>query len=112
MKRFFHNLYRDAGVELPVTLLAVAFFLMLIFQTVGLVRQSQTLAVITANQDAPIQDTRRLRQATDALAGDVAQLAQDGNANAKEIVDAMARQNINLHPPTVSSPPEAQPPSK
>lgn len=110
MKRFYRNLYRNAGAELPLTLLAVAFFLMLVFQTVELVRQSQTLAAIIANQTTPIQETQRLRQATDALAGDVAQLAKGGNAHARQIVDAMARQNITLNPP--SPQPEPAPPAQ
>jgi predicted PurR-regulated permease PerM len=99
------RLVRNAGADLPVALLALAFFLMLLFQMVQLVRQSQSLVVFAANQENAMQEAARLRQAADALAGDIAQLAQQGNANAKQVVDEMARQNINLHPQTPPSPP-------
>lgn len=100
------------GVELPLALLAGAFFLMQVFQTVMLVRQSRALIVITANQEAPIAETTRLRQAADALAGDVALLAQHGDAGAKQVVDELARQNITVHPPAQPSAQPAAPPAK
>jgi uncharacterized protein YoxC len=83
---------------LPVALLALAVFLGLVFQTVQLVRDSESLAAIDRSQDAPLQETARLRQATDSLASDVAQLAQSGNVNAKQVVDEMAKQNIVMRP--------------
>ena len=90
---------------LPVALLALAVFLGLVFQTVQLVRNSETLAAIDRNQEGPLQETARLRQATDSLASDVAQLAQSGNANAKQVVDEMAKQNIVMRPtPAAPSP--------
>jgi len=101
------RLVRDAGADLPLALLAFAFFLMQVFQMVQYVRQSAALMALAANQETPLQEAARVRQATDALAGEVAQLAQDGNAGAKQVVEAMARQNVNLHPakPAGASPP-------
>lgn len=100
------RLARDGGADLPLALLALAVFLMLMFQTVQLVRQSQSLVAFAANQESALQEASRLRQAADALVSDVVQLAQQGNANAKQVVDEMARQNINLHQPTsTASPP-------
>jgi len=89
---------KETGVELPVALLAVGFFLGLSFQTVQLVRDSQSLVAIAHNQDAPLQESTRLKQAMDSLAGDVAELAQQGDANAKQVVDEMAKQNVALRP--------------
>ena len=100
---------KAAGAGLPLALLALALFLMLAFQTVQLVRESETLATIDRNQDTPLQETARLRQAVDSLAGDIAQLAQSGNANAKQVIDEMAKQNIVLRPqpPTTPAVPDA-----
>ncbi len=92
---------------LPIALLALAVLLQLAFQTVQLVRESQQLATIDRNQDAPLQEAARLRQASDSLAADVYQLAQGGNAAAKQVLDEMAKQNIVLHPPGA---PAAPPP--
>jgi uncharacterized protein HemX len=83
---------------LPILLLALAVFLSLAFQTVQQVRESEALAAIDRSQDAPLQETARLRQATDALASDIAQLAQSGNAAAKQVLDEMAKQNLVMRP--------------
>jgi uncharacterized protein YoxC len=95
---------------LPVALLALAVFLGLVFQTVQLVRDSETLATIDRSQDVPLQDTARMRQATDALASDIVQLAQSGNAGAKQVLDEMAKQNIVLRfPPATPAAPAPAP---
>ena len=98
---------RQAGVDLPVALLALGFFLALVFQSVQLVREGSVLAGLDRSQDVPLQDTLRMRQSVDALASDVAALAQSGDANAKQIVDDMARQNVILrvNPETPAPPP-------
>jgi hypothetical protein len=83
-------------LELPVALVAGALLLFLAFQTVELVRDSQNLVAIARSQDTPLQETARLKQAVDSLAGELAQLAQEGDANAKQVVDEMAKQNIRL----------------
>jgi hypothetical protein len=94
-------------MEVPVALLAIAFFLMLLFQMVELVRQSRSLVASAANQENALQEANRIRQAADALANDTVQLAQQGNVNAKQVIDEMARQNVNLRPPAAASPPPA-----
>ena len=79
-----------------LALLALGFFLTLIFQTVQLVREAGGLAAVDRNQDGPLQETLRLKQNADSLASDVAALAQAGNVHAKQVVEDMARQNIIL----------------
>jgi hypothetical protein len=82
--------------SLPLTLLALAVLLQLVFQTVQLVRESQSLAAINRSQDLPLQETTRLHDATNSLAGDIYQLAQSGNAAAKQVLAEMAKQNVVL----------------
>jgi hypothetical protein len=89
---------KDAGVEVPLAILALAFFIALVFQTVELVRQSQTLATISVSQATPLQEATHLREATEALARDITKLADSGNADAKQVVDEMAKQHIALVP--------------
>ena len=90
------GLLKAAGLEVPVALLAVSFLLGLGFQTVQLVRDSQSLAAIGRSQDSPLQESVRIKQAMDSLAGDVAALADAGDPNAKQVVDEMAKQNVKL----------------
>ena len=90
---------KSAGVEVPVAVLALGFFVALVFQTVQLVRDSETLQAITISQDTPLQEAVRLHQAVEALANDISKLAQSGDANAKQVVEEMAKQHIVLNPP-------------
>ena len=101
---------RDAGVEIPLAILALAFFMALVFQTVELVRQSQTLATISVNQETPLKDATRLREATTALARDITKLSDSGNADAKRVIDEMARQHISLTPPAEPGAAKTAPP--
>lgn len=93
----------------PIALLAIAVFLGLAFQTVQIVRDSETLATINRSQEAPLQETARLRQATDSLAGEIVQMAQSGDSGAKQVVDEMAKQNIVIRPSVPGAPGAAAP---
>jgi hypothetical protein len=86
------------SLELPVALLAFGLFLAVAFQTIELVRDSENLRAIEAGQDAPLEEATRLKQAADSLAGDIAALAQQGDANARQVVDELAHQNVQLRP--------------
>jgi regulatory protein YycI of two-component signal transduction system YycFG len=92
---------RDDGSRLAwaVGLLALGFFLAVLFQAVQLVRERISLAAVYTNQETAVQDTLKLRAEVNALAGDTAQLAQSGDAAAKQVVDQLAAQNVTLHPP-------------
>ena len=89
---------RRPPLELGVVLLALGFFLAVVFQTVQLVRERVNFSTIVLNQQAPLENTLQLRERINALANDTAQLAQSGNAAAKQVVSDLARQHIALHP--------------
>ncbi len=86
-------------IEPAVALLALAFFLAVMFQFVQLWREHSSVAQIYANQEQVLPDVLKLRDQVNSLAGDVAALAQSGDAPAKQVVDDMARQGIALRPP-------------
>ncbi|MDE2227456.1 MAG: hypothetical protein KGL11_00255 [Alphaproteobacteria bacterium] len=89
---------RRPPLEVGLALLALGFLLAVAFQTVQLVRERINFATILLNQQAPLESTLKLRDRINALASDTAQLAQTGNAAAKQVVDDLARQHIALHP--------------
>lgn len=95
---------RRPPLEAGLALLALGFFLAVAFQTVQLVRERLNYATIILNQQAPLASTIELRNRINALANDTAQLAQSGNAAAKQVVDDLARQHISLHPAKEPSP--------
>ncbi|HYL32420.1 MAG TPA: hypothetical protein VEU53_04660 [Stellaceae bacterium] len=96
---------RKPPLELGLALLALGFFAAVVFQTVQLVRERLNYSTILVNQQAPLENTLKLRDQINALANDTAQLAQSGNTAAKQVVDDLARQHITVHPATAATPP-------
>jgi len=96
---------RKPPLELGLALLALGFFAAVVFQTVQLVRERLNYSTILLNQQAPLENTLKLRDQINALANDTAQLAQSGNTAAKQVVDELARQHITLHPATAAPAP-------
>jgi hypothetical protein len=86
-------------LALPVALLAVAFLAAIGFQTLELVRDRSNLSSVYAGQEAAVEQTLKLRNSVDAFAGDTAKLAQAGDPQAKQVIDALRNQNIAIRPP-------------
>jgi hypothetical protein len=85
--------------------LVVAFFLTIAFQTYQLIHDHSNLENAQAGQQAPLEQAVQMRQETEGLAGDIAALADKGNANAKQIVDGMRAQGIALRTPQAAAAP-------
>lgn len=92
-----------ARFRLPVLLLALALCTMAVTQTVSLVTDRENLAAVRASQEATVQESLKLRQQLAALAGKTAQLAEQGDAAARAIVEDMRKQGIALNPPNASA---------
>jgi hypothetical protein len=88
--------------RLQLTLLTLALFVMVVFQTVQLVRERTTLAEVWTNQEPTIQEGIRLRRQLDALATETARLAADGDAGASSIIGDLRRQGITVKPPSAA----------
>jgi hypothetical protein len=88
----------------PLFLLAAAFFLMVAFQTYELVRDRITLSNVHAQQDAPVQQSLRVRQQFNAIAAGVSRLADSGDKNAQTIIDDLRRQGIAVRPNAAAAP--------
>jgi len=56
------------------------------------------LRLAMTNLDAPHQQAVRLRGQVENIAKQIARLAEQGNPNAREIVDALRRQGITINP--------------
>ena len=94
-------------MQRAMTTLAIAFFLSVAFQTYMLVRDYTNLQNAQAGQQAPFEQALQMRQETEALAGDIAALADKGNTNAKQIVDSMRQQGIAMRSPQAAAGPAA-----
>ncbi|HYM03353.1 MAG TPA: hypothetical protein VET85_10430 [Stellaceae bacterium] len=89
----------ERSLALPLGLVALALILALAVQTAELVLERTALADARAAQEQTIQDAKKLRQQMDEIAGETAELALNGNAAAKQVVDAMKREGVTLKPP-------------
>ena len=81
-----------------VVLVTIALFLMVAFQTFQLLAERKNLADLVRAQEQTIQEAMKLRQRFNAVAGATAQLAEQGDAGAKAIVESMRRQGITVKP--------------
>ena len=95
-------------MQRALTTLAIAFFLTVAFQTYGQIREHSYLENTQAGQQAPLEQAVQMRQETESLAGDVAALADKGNANAKQIVDGMRQQGITMRTPQAAAAPASK----
>jgi hypothetical protein len=85
-------------LQIPLLLLTIAFFLMVGFQTVQLVRERGNLYDIQLGQETTVQESLKLRQQMESLATKTAQLAEGGNAGAKAIIEELRRLGITVKP--------------
>ncbi|MGH7078442.1 MAG: hypothetical protein ACREFU_10120 [Acetobacteraceae bacterium] len=84
---------------LPLALVIAAVLLLMIFQTVGVVRDHFTLTHERAAQQPTIAEALKLRASLQTIAGKTAALAEAGDKAARDVVDLMHRQGVTLTPP-------------
>ena len=98
-EKFIDNKSGGPSLVLPVALLSFAFLVAIGFQTVQLMRDHGNLANVYAGQEKAVQQTLHLRNSVDAFAGETATLAQQGDPQAKQVVETLRSQNITIRPP-------------
>ena len=91
--------HRSDSVSLPVILIIVSLLVLMGFQTYQAVQDRETLLDLQRAQEPTIQQAIKVRQQLETLAGGTAQLATEGDENAKAIVDEMKRQGVTLSQP-------------
>jgi glutaminase len=84
-----------------VTILALAFFLATAFQSFQLLREYSNLEGAVAAQQPSYEQAIQISEETEGFAGEVAVLADKGNANAKQVIEQMRQQGINMRAPQV-----------
>jgi len=95
------------GPFVPLLLLALAVVLWPAYQAVQLNKERQNLATVFANQKTQYDTAVKLRTSLDTVARDTATLASNGNADAKLIVQELAKRGITINP----NAPAAEPPT-
>lgn len=62
------------------------------------IEDRSTLRQAMVNLETPHQQATRLRGQVETIAKQVARLSEQGNANARELVEALRRQGITINP--------------
>jgi hypothetical protein len=83
----------------PLFVALVAFGVLVLSQTISLIRDREVLAAAHEGQNTAFGESERMRQQLELLAGKTAELAQKGDADAKAIVAEYAKRGVNMRPP-------------
>lgn len=73
------------------------------FQTGQLIKERETLANLQANQATIYNNAQKMRTQLDTIAGELARLAQAGNPNAAQMIQALNARGISIDPSKVKS---------
>jgi len=99
MSERFEDRSVPPSLAVPLALVAVSLFLLMTFQTVQMIRDHGTLTNLRTSQETTVQESIKLRKQLETLAGKTAQLAADGDAGARTVVEQMRRQGVSLTTP-------------
>jgi len=83
---------------LPILLLALTLLALLVFQTVQLQRERNALVELSASQEKPLEESKRMRNQLGGIARDTANLAEQGNANAAKVIEELKKRGITINP--------------
>ena len=87
-----------AVFSLAIVLLAVTVMTSTGFGLWQALNDRASLRLAMTNLEAPHQQAGLLRGQVEGIAKQVARLAEQGNPNAREIVEALRRQGISINP--------------
>jgi len=86
------------GLFLPVLLILITLVIWFGFQTYQVVKERENLKTLQANQETMFNNAQKMRAQMDAIAAETARLAQQGNANAAQVVNALKARGITINP--------------
>ncbi|MBS0392023.1 MAG: hypothetical protein JSR23_12885 [Proteobacteria bacterium] len=89
---------QDYGVFLPMLFALLTLVVWFAFQTSQLLKERDDLKTLNANQEASYANAQKMRGQLDALAAGTARLAQNGNASARKVIDALKAKGISVNP--------------
>ena len=89
--------------SLPLILTVVSLLVWFGFQTVQLVLERSDLSQLKGNLEAAMQEAQKARVQLEALITKTAELASQGNASAKTVVEELERKGIPIKAAAPSS---------
>lgn len=89
---------------LPLLLLSLAIVSWFAFQSYQLLREREQLASVTVAQQTQVDAAAKVRAAVDALAASTQRLANEGNPNARVVIEELRKRGITVNPNPVPTP--------
>jgi hypothetical protein len=83
----------------PLVVLVTALLIWFGFQFTQIMTDRSNLSAVHQQQEVLVQNAAKLTKAADTLALGTLQLANQGNPNAKLVVDKLARRGISINRP-------------
>lgn len=80
----------------PLALLALALLIWVGFQAMQLTLETQRLVASLASQEGLVVNSRKLRASLDSLATETAKLAEQGNPNARLLVEQLRQRGVTI----------------
>lgn len=96
----------------PFIITLVALLLYFGFQTLQLVVERGNLGTMKANQEGAIQEAQKIQAQFKSLISKTSELAKQGHAGAKMIMDGLQSQGLGAPPESREAPPETKAPAK
>ncbi len=85
---------QQASVFVPSLLVAIALLVMTGFQTIQLNRERDLMKTRITQQEEPLKESKTVRKQWDDIRGGTIELAQQGNPNAKRIVERLLKTGL------------------
>lgn len=82
--------------RLPLILTIASLLVWFGFQTVQLVVERGNLNLVKGNLEAPVQESQKVRAQLEAVINKTAELAKQGNANAKMVIEELEKRGIPI----------------
>jgi ABC-type transporter Mla subunit MlaD len=80
----------------PLMVLASAFAIWAAFETGQLIIEQRNLSALRESQETAMQNSQKLRVALDRLVRETTKLADEGNPNAKLLVEELRKHGVTL----------------
>ena len=99
-------------LKAPFIITLAALLLYFAFQTLQMVVERGNLGMVKANQESAIQEAQKIQAQFKTLIAKTSDLAQQGHAGAKMIMEGLQSQGLSVAPETKEVLPETKAPSK
>jgi len=87
---------KTGGSSIALTLTLVSLILWFGFQAFQLVRDRSSLQVVKANQETAMQESEKIRTQFQTLMTKTAELANQGHAGAKMVIDELQKRGVGV----------------